>query len=310
MKRITLLFLLLIKYPAPAQIDEAFPIESLRAKYEDGVTAVDVEFKKKVVVFNQRYLKQLGEVVDHAKSHGHLDELIAVKAEMKRVEAHPDRVIEAINSSGCPELMSVHRTYLAGISRFLKARNKKISTGLFGYLGKLKALKGNYVSKEDVENALKVRAEEERVRDEFEQLKRGLSLTERPQGAPQWISKDATYVPSSFSRRGVPKPALLTGEGPLHGDQYAFSTAPQIDPYLVIDLGKQKLVQGLSIENRRKELQGRADTLTVWISSRPQFHDQHPVWQAEGAESEWSFKLPRTSRARYIKIGLRKKEFF
>ena len=108
-------------------------------------------------------------------------------------------------------------------------------------------------------------------------------MTQSLRGKERWISKDAVYRVSSVYESNVgpfvPLPGLLTGkEGPenLNGDEFAFHTAWEKSPFIVIDLGRQNQITRIVIENRRhepqnrKELQDRAAGLRVWLSDEQQ----------------------------------------
>ena len=126
-------------------------------------------------------------------------------------------------------------------------------------------------------------------------------------GEPKWISKDATYTMSSVMMPALPN--LLNGKGGgQQSNGFAFHTKPENSPYIVIDLGVTKRITRLEIVNRRDDLSllGRAKTLTVWAGAAAN-GPWREVWRAEGAEKEWTIKLPTPVTARFVKIGLREK---
>jgi len=130
----------------------------------------------------------------------------------------------------------------------------------------------------------------------------------------EWISKDATYVLSSIFplyKDDTLSPYFLTGTGKLYGRSthaHAFHTNNDDNEFVIIDLGKNKTITKIYIQNiQSTRYIARADTLTVWLALRKTDFGK-PVWQAKQGQREWYIKL-RPTKARYVKIGLRRKEY-
>lgn len=125
---------------------------------------------------------------------------------------------------------------------------------------------------------------------------------------PQWISKTAKYTVGSTdanSGNHVPLQKLLDGTGGgYQNNEFAFHTAFEDNPFIIIDLGMLDRIQRIEIINRRDHEIERAKTLAVWVSAKPD-GPWIAVWQAEKAEKEWTVDLPGPVTARYVKIGLR-----
>jgi hypothetical protein len=125
---------------------------------------------------------------------------------------------------------------------------------------------------------------------------------------PHWISKTANYtLGSTDAKEGnhVPLPNLLDGTGGGYQDnEFAFHSAFEDQPFIIIDLGALNRVRRIEIVNRRNQLIERAATLAAWASAKPD-GPWISIWQAEKAEKEWMIDLPGPVVARYIKIGLR-----
>ncbi|MDB5324046.1 MAG: hypothetical protein JWN40_5677 [Phycisphaerales bacterium] len=130
-------------------------------------------------------------------------------------------------------------------------------------------------------------------------------------GEPRWISKTATYTMSAEAEPDHPAlPNLLDGRG--GGNQnngFAFHTKDVNSPYITIDLGATARIARLEISNRRDDPGAlkRAKTLAVWTSSGDAQGPWRLVWEAAGAEKEWTIELPTPVAVRYVKIGLREK---
>jgi eukaryotic-like serine/threonine-protein kinase len=121
-----------------------------------------------------------------------------------------------------------------------------------------------------------------------------------------WISKDATYIVSSATQ-GRPSPNLLNGigGGQSVSDSFAFHTRENdLDPHIVINLGRTCAVDALEIVNRKRNNLERARTLTVWIGPEVE-GPWAEVWRATEARPEWQVKLQTPVVAKFVKIGLR-----
>ena len=91
----------------------------------------------------------------------------------------------------------------------------------------------------------------------------------------------------------------------MHSNSHAFHTNIY-DKFVIIDLGKNKTITKIYIQNiDEAEWYHQADTLTVWLALLKTDFGK-PVWQAKQGQREWYIKL-RPTKARYVKIGLRRK---
>ena len=87
-----------------------------------------------------------------------------------------------------------------------------------------------------------------------------------------------------------------------------FHTAQEENANVVIDLKLEKEISGLRIENRKTpSFRGRADTLAVWLSTNG--NDWRKVWEADEVKPVWHFVLLSPQRARYVKLGLQRRDF-
>lgn len=129
------------------------------------------------------------------------------------------------------------------------------------------------------------------------------SLGGRTVSQEQCISYAATYTASSPTAWG-PLGTLLTGFGTMHGGEFAFCTGTEAGAHITIDLGAEKTVQRLDVENRRVTSGefDRAKGFGVWLSSVAGERGQQ-VWQSTEALPNWNIVLPKPIRARYVTIG-------
>lgn len=137
-----------------------------------------------------------------------------------------------------------------------------------------------------------------------EKNRRDNSLVKSIEG--DWISKNAKIEYSSISGQYHPK-----GGNPLlcEGKNFAFHTERNDDvQYAVIDLGKICGVSGMLIYNRKDNEGNRTDNMHVYISQNGS--DWEEVWQTKNARKMWKIVLDKTKKARFVKVELRKKEYF
>lgn len=116
-----------------------------------------------------------------------------------------------------------------------------------------------------------------------------------------WASKDATYRVSSTPDKAFP--TLLTGEGPLYYNSFAFYTrSDKPGQFIVIDLGKPVTVSKIWIENHREEKsRSHAGHIEVWLSKTPDTKGKM-VWKATSVAKDWTIRVPPVS-ARYVTIS-------
>jgi hypothetical protein len=83
------------------------------------------------------------------------------------------------------------------------------------------------------------------------------------------------------------------------GESYFFHTGQEPDPWIRFDLGKERRVSGVSVENRRDCCTERADPLVVAVSSDGKKWSE--VARHSGSFTEWTARFPST-KARYVKL--------
>jgi hypothetical protein len=121
-----------------------------------------------------------------------------------------------------------------------------------------------------------------------------------------WISKNATYEASSIIPRwSRDKDKLLTGEP--YGNRWAVCTEKEPNPWLVIILSNESDIAEVDIVNRFPDCREFARTLTMWLSTDKRSWKE--VWRASGARDRWLVKMAGKERARYVKLGLREKQY-
>ena len=131
-------------------------------------------------------------------------------------------------------------------------------------------------------------------------------------GSAVWISEDATYTASSVFSGWSPLPSLLTCEGRLYiyreTNLYAFHTQIQANPSITIDLGKTKTIERIYIKNR-KGYGMRSKGITAWVSSDSAIRGEQ-VGTSDELLDEYTMTLSRPRRARFITIGLQRRDYF
>jgi alpha-D-xyloside xylohydrolase len=127
-------------------------------------------------------------------------------------------------------------------------------------------------------------------------------------GLPQLnLSERATYTQSSSLAEAVTGNLFDADNAP---GTHAFSTQKEKNAHIVIDLGREQTIAGVSIANRTDQgrfILERAATLAMWSSMDGKSWDS--VWQAEEAQPVWNFVFKQPIRARYLKIGLQGENF-
>jgi hypothetical protein len=131
-------------------------------------------------------------------------------------------------------------------------------------------------------------------------------------GSAVWISEDATYTASSVYAGESPLPSLLTGEGRLYiykdGSQYAFHTEIQAAPSITIDLGSMRTIERIYIKNR-KGWGKRSKGITAWVSSDSATAGEQ-VGTSDELLDEYTITLSRPRKARFIRLGLQRRDYF
>ena len=123
-----------------------------------------------------------------------------------------------------------------------------------------------------------------------------------------WISKDASYEASSIDHRWNDSETMkkfLTGE-PFE-QHWGICTEKQNNPWVIIDLQKQKNIAEVDIVNRYPDCRDFARTLTMWISTNKK--NWKIIWKAPQIEDRWLVKLRQIEQARYVKLGLNEEQY-
>ena len=83
------------------------------------------------------------------------------------------------------------------------------------------------------------------------------------------------------------------------GENYFFHTGQEPDPWIRFDLGKERRISAITVENRRDCCPERANPLVVAVSVDGKKWTE--VARHTGAFTEWSKRFPST-KARYVKL--------
>ena len=120
-----------------------------------------------------------------------------------------------------------------------------------------------------------------------------------------WISEGAKVSYSSRDARYAPKSDTLTSSGE---GAFAFHTQKEENPWLVIDLGRERKVMGAEIVNR-SDAQG-SRTSRLWMSVSQDGKNWRDVWHSDDTRRRWNAVLEKPESARYVRIQMRKNEIF
>ncbi|MCL3782028.1 hypothetical protein EMN47_16700 [Prolixibacteraceae bacterium JC049] len=125
--------------------------------------------------------------------------------------------------------------------------------------------------------------------------------------------KDVDYQLSSRDPKwnDIHNEKSIFNEAPI--DDYAFHTKSELNPYISIDLNKQREVHGLIIKNRPNGYQKRTKGLTVWLSNDGKQWKEY--WKTDDIKSKYNIPFSSNKMGatvagktiRYIKIGVKNK---
>lgn len=110
------------------------------------------------------------------------------------------------------------------------------------------------------------------------------------------LAARATWTLSSNYALGGCKSPLQQCPG---GENYFFHTGQEPDPWIRFDLGKERRISGVAVENRRDCCPERAAPLAVAVSVDGK--EWKEVARHNGSFTDWSKRFPGT-KARYVKF--------
>jgi hypothetical protein len=108
-------------------------------------------------------------------------------------------------------------------------------------------------------------------------------------------ARAAWTVSSNYAVGGCTSPQQRC----VGGENYFFHTGQEPDPWIRFDLGKERRVSGISVENRRDCCPERADPLAVAVSVDGKKWTE--VTRRTGSFTEWTEHFPST-KVRYVKL--------
>jgi hypothetical protein len=108
-------------------------------------------------------------------------------------------------------------------------------------------------------------------------------------------SRAAWTLSSSYAVGGCTSPQQRC----VGGENYFFHTGLEADPWIRFDLGKERRVSGISVDNRRDCCPERADPLVVAVSVDGKKWTE--VARHTGSFTEWRTRFP-SAKARYVKL--------
>lgn len=136
--------------------------------------------------------------------------------------------------------------------------------------------------------------------------KRKVQTEIKPTTKSEWVSKEATYSVSSSDPSRKALPSLLTYEGEFHGEsggQYAVHSDNSNDPYIIIDLGEERVIDRVVI-NGRRGFRTRQRHLAIWVSNDKSFDHSQPMWNARKSLVNYTIVLWKRPKGRYVKLGV------
>lgn len=152
---------------ARAQADAGSPglteILALWTPYQDTLKTVAADRDKKVENLDRIYLLNLDKVQKETTAAGDLEGALAVKAERDRIAAHQETTEEQRKAMG-PALAKLRMSYDAALKGYVEEAVKRDGVLLQKYLADLETLQKSITTTGDLEKALLVKAEKERVK--------------------------------------------------------------------------------------------------------------------------------------------------
>ena len=313
-------FILLLGLSAYAAEKTLGSYKSLFERETSKIEAADRTSRKTAL---STYGKNLAEAKEALQNRGDLDGTIAANDEIKRFEKERTGPPPALEGYP-PLLVRIQKEYHGASLEAEQLKSKNTVYLIKRYLVPLEGLKKQLVRQGEFGEAQKVSGEMKRVEFILAELESRMPMPEvKPEanrvdsvavsdGRAVWISKDATYTASSVYSGLSPLPSLLTCEGRLYiyreTNLYAFHTQIQANPSITIDLGKTKTIERIYIKNR-KGYGMRSKGITAWVSSDSTIRGEQ-VGTSDELLDEYTMTLSRPRRARFITIGLQRRDYF
>jgi len=123
----------------------------------------------------------------------------------------------------------------------------------------------------------------------------------------EWVSANAKVEVSSTSTWNKYPAELVTQKTPIAKFIWAFHTAQEDSPWVIITLKKRAKIASFEIINR---IQSDVDSwrklardLTMWVSDDKKAWKE--VWRTKQGQDVWAVNLDKPVEARYVKLGLR-----
>ena len=301
----------------------ASDLKTYKATYEKEMDSIVLTHGMEVSQLGQSYTEALDSLLAKVKKAGDLDRSVAAMDEIKRFSderAMPSKV------SSAPDIQNLQASYTRQASVLDATKARKIVFLTTKYDKALEALQKSLVSSDKLADAKAVQAERKvaTTSDSYAKAEKTmLALGQTPVGRPKadkptralptiWISKDATYTVSSVYSKFAPLPSLLKGEGKLYTysrtSKFAFHTLKEANPSITIDLGRTKTIERIYIKNRKGQTK-RSKGITAWVSNSSAGKGEQ-VGTSDKSLDEYTMTLSKPRKARFITIGLRRKDYF
>ncbi|MEM7396353.1 MAG: hypothetical protein AAF492_28795, partial [Verrucomicrobiota bacterium] len=162
MKHSALILLLLlpgmgVANPALEKLRKTF--ETHHAPYADGLLGPSQAIQDK-------YRQALESMQKKFSIAGNLSAVLAVKSEIQRAEKTDGQISRDTLVSSPPELAKLQKAYLAGVEKGQIEAGRKLIALVESYDRSLEKLQRNLTQSQDLEAAVAVRAERDRVRED------------------------------------------------------------------------------------------------------------------------------------------------
>ena len=182
---------------APAKPDAKDSLAALAAAYKSDLDEVAADYEKWLATLQAWYLSSLDKLQAERTKAGDLEGVLAFKAERERIESHTETTREQVHAM--PEtLAKLRAAYEPALKRIVDQAAQRKDAARGKYFARLEALQKSLTLSIDLDNALLVRAEKDRIAAEMAEAA-GPAVA-KPEGAGAAVAKPAGGSPLSASK--------------------------------------------------------------------------------------------------------------
>jgi len=188
---------------APAKPDAKESLAVLAAAYKADLDGAAADYEKWLATLQTWYLSSLDKLQGERTKAGDLDGVLAFKAERERIAAHTETTREQVQAM--PEtLAKLRAAYEPALKRIVDQAAQRKDAARGKYLARLEALQKSLTLSIELDGALLVKTEKERIAAEMP-AGAGSAVAKRARGSPVSASKDRPFV-NSLGMKFVPAP--------------------------------------------------------------------------------------------------------